>query len=168
MKNLVDARLRNVYLKPGEVFVSRTPTLVSTVLGSCVSVVIFSPEAGMGAMCHAQLPFARGNDDLRYVDKAVSYMYDRLSAISGRTKGFEVKLFGGAEGLVHRRGPELPTSIGGQNVAAAMKVIESLGLRVTASDTGGDRGRKIFFYSNSGEVLLRRLKKTIRHGSEES
>jgi len=162
VKNLVDSRLRNVYLQPGEVYISRTPALVSTVLGSCVSVVLYSPDAGIGAMCHAQLPFARGDEGLRYVDSAVTFMYGRLAAISGRPGGFEVKLFGGAEVLVPRGRHEHSASVGGQNVAAALQVIESLGLRVTASDTGGDRGRKIFFYSNSGEVFLRPVKKTIR------
>jgi chemotaxis protein CheD len=30
-------------------------------------------------------------------------------------------------------------------------------MKITASDLGGPRGRKIFFYSHTGEVLLKRL-----------
>jgi len=157
MKNLVDSRLANVYLKPGEVFVSRTPTLVSTVLGSCVSITLFDPETRMGAMCHAMLPHGTA-DELRYVDSAVGFMFDRLSALSGRSGGFEVKLFGGADVLVPSGRTNGSLSVGRQNVDAALQVIERLGLRLTSFDTGGERGRKIFFCSGTGEVFMRPVK----------
>jgi chemotaxis protein CheD len=161
MKNLVDSRLANVYLKPGEIFISRTPTLVSTVLGSCVSVTMFSPEARMGAMCHAMLP--RGTDDeLRYVDSAVSFIYGRLAALSGYSSGFEAKLFGGADVLMPKGRPDGSASVGRQNVEAALQIIERLGLRLTAFDTGGEQGRKIFFCSGTGEVYMRPVKKSFK------
>lgn len=161
MKDLVDTRLANVYLKPGEVYISRTPALVSTVLGSCVSVTLYAPDAGMGAICHALLPCGADDDGLRYVESAVLYMHNRLAAISGQGGGFEAKLFGGADLLMARGRPDEKGSVGRQNVAAALRVIERLGLRLAASDTGGDRGRKIFFYSDTGEVLLRPVRKSF-------
>lgn len=163
MKNLVDPRLANVFLKPGEVFVSRTPALVSTVLGSCVSVTLFSPMARMGAMCHALLPGgAEQQDGPRYVDSAVASMHAKLAAVSGQAGGFEAKLFGGANVLVRGAGRETGASVGSQNVAAALRVIERLGLALVAFDTGGEQGRKIFFYSGTGEVYLRPVKKGVR------
>jgi chemotaxis protein CheD len=162
MKNLVDPRLANVFLKPGEVFVSRTPALVSTVLGSCVSVTLFSPTARMGAMCHALLPGGAEQDGPRYVDSAVAFMYAKLTAVSGQAGGFEAKLFGGANVLVKGAGREAGASVGSQNVAAALRVIERLGLPLVAFDTGGEQGRKIFFYSGTGEVYLRPVKKGVR------
>ena len=160
MKNLVDSRLHNVYLKPGEVFVSRTPSLVSTVLGSCVSVTLFSRSACMGAICHAMLPSGTDQDQLRYVDSAVEYIYVQLAAISGQSGGFEAKLFGGANVLV--QGGNQQASVGGLNVEAAMRAIEQLELKLISFDTGGEQGRKIFFYSGTGEVYLRSVKKSIR------
>jgi chemotaxis protein CheD len=162
MKNLVDSRLANVYLKPGEVFVSRTPALVSTVLGSCVSVTLFSPSARMGAICHAMLPNGADHDPLRYVDSAVDYIYAQLAAISGQSGGFEAKLFGGANVLVQGANQQAAASVGCLNVEAAMRAIERLGLKLISFDTGGEQGRKIFFYSGTGEVYLRPVKKSIR------
>ena len=162
MKNLVDAQLKNVYLKPGDVYVSRTPALVSTVLGSCISVTLFSPEARVGAMCHALLPSGSIEEGFRYVDSTVAYLYDKLSAITGRSGGFEAKLFGGADVLNPGGCLNRAPSVGRQNITAAMHVIEKLGLLLSASDTSGDRGRKMFFYSNTGEVFLRQVKKTLR------
>ena len=162
MKNIVDTRLRNVYLKPGEIYVSRTPALVSTVLGSCVSVTLYSVEARIGAMCHALLPSGSLDDGFRYVDSTVEYLYDKLKIISGRSGGFEAKMFGGADVLNPVGRLSGAPSVGRQNVAVALQVIKKLGIELIASDTGGDRGRKIFFYSNTGEVFLRQVKKSIR------
>jgi len=160
MKHLADSRLANVYLKPGEVFVSPTPTLVSTVLGSCVSVTLFAPVARVGAMCHALLPMGKGPGGLRYVDSAVEFMCGKLAAVSGQPGGFDAKLFGGAAVLL--AGGEGPAaSVGGRNVAAALRVIERLGLNLVAFDTGGERGRKIFFNSCTGEVYLRPVRKSM-------
>ncbi|HEY3309884.1 MAG TPA: chemotaxis protein CheD [Desulfuromonadaceae bacterium] len=162
MKNLVDPQLQNVYLKPGEIYVSRVPALVSTVLGSCVSITLFSPESKAGAMCHALLPSGSIDEGFRYVDSTLDYMFSRLSAVSGRSSGFEAKLFGGADVLKPGGLLSGAPSVGSQNVEIALQVIKRLGMVLTASDTSGDRGRKIFFYSNTGEVFLRQVRKTIK------
>lgn len=161
MKNLIDHRLQNVYLKPGEIYVSRVPALVSTVLGSCVSITLFSPETRTGAICHALLPSGSIEEGFRYVDSTIDYMFSKLSAVTGRSSGFEAKLFGGADVL--RPGGLLSgtPSVGSQNVESALQVIKRLGVVLKASDTSGDRGRKIFFYSHTGEVFLRQIRKTI-------
>ena len=162
MKNLVDAQLNNVFLKPGDVYISRSPALVSTVLGSCISVTLYSSETRVGAMCHALLPSGSIEEGFRYVDSTVAYLYAKLCVITGRSGGFEAKLFGGADVLNPGGRLNRAPSVGRQNITAAMHVIEKLGLSLSASDTSGDRGRKIFFYSNTGEVFLRQVKKTVR------
>ena len=48
--------LARVYLKPGELHFATGPTVVSTVLGSCVSVTMFDRLSGAAAICHALLP----------------------------------------------------------------------------------------------------------------
>lgn len=162
MKNLSNDHMCNVYLKPGEVFVARRPTLVSTVLGSCVSVVLHAPRTGMGAICHAMLPGGAQDDDFRYVDKAVSYLYNRLTALCGGPDDIEAKLFGGAEVLNFGVRSERALSVGHQNVAAALHTLDMLGLKVSAADTGGVQGRKLFFYSHSGEVYVRQVRKSFQ------
>jgi len=162
MKNLFDATVCNVYLKPGEVYVARHPALVSTVLGSCVSVVLHAPRDSVGAICHAVLPGGSENDDFRYVDKAVSYLYNRLTALCGGADGIEAKLFGGADVLNSGVRKDGAPSVGNRNVEAALQVLDTLGLKVSAADTGGIRGRKLFFYSRSGEVFVRQVRKSFR------
>lgn len=159
MKDLITSHEHNIYLKPGEVVVARKPVLVSTVLGSCVAVTMFSPDRGFGAICHAMLPNASGHsEDLRYVDSALLHIY-RKAEECGATHNLVVKLFGGARVLNVGSAESTGYSVGEQNVARALEVIASLGLSVAGEDTGGLVGRKLYFCTRDGDVYLRRMRR---------
>lgn len=158
MKSLIASHTHNIYLKPGEVLVTLKPVLVSTVLGSCVAVTMFSPSRGFGAICHAMLPENSGQDnDLRYVDTALQHIYHKIVEY-GIGRDLVVKLFGGAQVLNFAGRASDRQTVGDQNVAKAEAVLASLGLDVSARDTGGARGRKLFFCTRSGDVYLRRMR----------
>lgn len=158
MKKLIESHTHNIYLKPGEVVVAQDPVLVSTVLGSCIAVTLFSPATGAGAICHAMLPDNAGRaEDLRYVDTAVLHIFSQLKR-AGTVSDLVVKLFGGARVLNVRESQPSALSVGEQNVSRAMEILDSLGLKITSSDTGGVVGRKLFFCTRSGDVYLRRMK----------
>ncbi|MBI5664673.1 MAG: hypothetical protein HZC49_06265 [Nitrospirae bacterium] len=53
-------------------------------------------------------------------------------------------------------------AIGKQNIETVLKIIKTERLSLVASDVGGTDGRKIIFNTNTGEVLLKRLKKTVQ------
>lgn len=157
MKNLIALHASNVYLKPGEVYVARKPALVSTVLGSCVAITMYSACRGFGAICHAMLPVNSGReDDLRYVDTALRFLYTKVIECGADTD-LVVKLFGGAQVLDTSGRAADRQTVGDQNVMRAEAVLASLGLNITARDTGGLRGRKLFFCTRSGDVFLRRM-----------
>ena len=160
MKSLIASHTHNVYLKPGEVLVTRTPVLVSTVLGSCVAVTMFSASRNFGAICHAMLPENTGRDnDLRYVDTALRHIYGKMVEY-GIGSDLVVKLFGGARVLNVAERSLGKQTVGDQNVAKAEEMLASLGFVVSARDTGGIRGRKLFFCTRSGDVFMRYM----RHG----
>src|SRR5438067_1584935 len=56
------------FLLPGQMFASRQPTTVTTILGSCVAVCLWSPRTGGGGMNHYLLPEGASNETnrLRY------------------------------------------------------------------------------------------------------
>jgi chemotaxis protein CheD len=159
----------NIYLKPGDIYISDKPVLVSTLLGSCVSVTMFSRRAGAGAICHGLLPTCRGKkpcecdefcgEGMRFVDCSIMRMLGWFEQ-NGVARGeIDVKVFGGSDML---SGPENSTkaTVGQQNISMAFQVIEKENLRIAASDVGGLRGRKIIFSTHTGEVLLKRLLKS--------
>lgn len=157
MKELIASHKHNIYLKPGEVVVTRTSVLVTTVLGSCVAVTMFSPSCGVGAICHAMLPDSCGRSvDLRYVDAALEHIYQKVVEY-GAGGDLVVKMFGGARVLdLGSYTPDKHT-VGELNVARTTAVLASLGLRVSSSDVGGQQGRKLVFCTRNGDVYLRRM-----------
>ena len=45
-----------VYLQPGESRLVREPSILQTLLGSCVGIAFRVPRLGLGALCHPMLP----------------------------------------------------------------------------------------------------------------
>lgn len=156
MKALKNLTIRQVYLQPGELFIDDQPALVQTILGSCVSVTMFCPRGGFGGICHAQLPDGKTDEPGRYVNGAVKLMLEQMLQLGARQEWLEVKLFGGGKVLGEPAGHRL--SIGEQNVAQAKSLLQRLNLQVIADDTGGLRGRRLFFNSGTGEVFVRKVR----------
>ncbi len=147
-----------VFLQPGELFCSRQPSVVQTILGSCVAITMFSSRLRTGAICHAMLPSGglkeRPGEDVK---GAVSAIFNKMLRHGAVVDELEVKLFGGSNVLPAVAGErESRGTIGEQNIKAALEIIELLDLSLAAFDTGGDTGRKLFFYTATGEVYVRR------------
>ena len=159
MKHIIANHTCSAFLKPGEVIVTTGPILVSTVLGSCVAITMYSSKKKIGAICHAMLANVRGQaGNLLSVDSAVRYMYRKMKEC-GCCGDLEIKIFGGAQLLGANYGVGRKT-VGEQNVMEAKHTISELGLQVSNADTGGSSGRKLFFSIMTGDVYLRKLKQT--------
>ncbi|MGE4537068.1 chemotaxis protein CheD [Desulfovibrio sp. JY] len=135
------------------------PTMAHTVLGSCVSVTFFAPRHGLAAIFHALLPRASEyrlhgieNTPYKFVDSAITAMVHRLAYRGVPLQHIECKVFGGACALFAEE-----LSVGRRNVETAFATLADLGLRVAASNVGGERGRKIVFASSTGEIFVRML-----------
>jgi len=152
-------------IQPGELYLARSPAILRTILGSCVSVTFWSARLGAGALCHGVLPHAPKiwppgfsvSDGHRYVDASIRYLAQKFDSLGARRNELEVKLFGGADVLPHlSEHPGRPT-VGALNCRSAIDVLAAEGFTVSASDLGGTRGRRIHFYTATGEVLVYRL-----------
>jgi chemotaxis protein CheD len=157
MSTLRHAHLPHVFLKPGELFLSREPAIVSTVLGSCVSITIFEPSAGLGAMCHVMLPSGSMDAGFKFVDSTLGYMVEMIDGMGIRLAMCEVKMFGGADVLLPRELEGIRLSVGQQNILEARRRLDALGIVTKSSDVGGLYGRKLFFNSHTGEVFLKKV-----------
>lgn len=148
------------YLLVAQGGVFTTPTMVQTVLGSCVSVTMFAPKYRWGGIFHALLPRRQDflgrtahGDHFRFVDSAIYALLKEFAKAGIYAADLECKVFGGASPL-HQKGAH---SAGGRNVDVAMEILEAEGLKVLASSVGGNGGRKIFFRTDSGLVLQKRF-----------
>jgi chemotaxis protein CheD len=158
MRDCIPGHQSNVFLKPGEVIISRNPILVSTILGSCIAVTMFSPSKKIGAICHAMYPGNPTDDiNVHYADSAIFFIYNKMTEYAGKAD-LIVKLFGGARVIAGGDYGKERKAIGDQNIHQAKKALAELGLPLASSDIGGIRGRKLLFSIKTGDVYLRRLK----------
>ncbi|MBF0369695.1 MAG: chemotaxis protein CheD [Magnetococcales bacterium] len=165
-------KLPAVRLDPGELFIGTRPTEVNTVLGSCVSVTIFHPRSRQGAINHGRRPeqtCAQPNTGLKvcrelgdYVDGSLEFMLAWFDRNGVSRKELEVKLFGGGMMFNLEKGKQSNIiSVGKRNVDVAMQFIRKNHLHLTSSDVGGPWGRVIVFNTATGEVKLKRVRKTV-------
>lgn len=148
-----------VKLLPGEYFIARDQRLLCTVLGSCVAACIRDPVAGVAGMNHFLLPMA-GRDEFassaRYGVHAMELLINGLLKRGGRRDRLEVKLFGGGNLMRSRT----VNNVGHANAQFALDFMTQEGLSVASQDLFGDQPRKIWYFPDSGKVLLRRLTTT--------
>lgn len=167
--------LPTYYLKPGEFCFVPEPSLILTVLGSCVMVTMKCRRLGAGAACHPVLPVCPAADSCRkekcpqknkYVDCVIPEMIRRFQELGCRMAEVEVKLFGGSN-MFFRSSPQREhLQVGSKNVSMARKKLADAGLELKSFDVGGFQGRKIYFDTDSGDVWVKRFRGKLA-GSEE-
>jgi chemotaxis protein CheD len=156
----------DVYLKPGEIYISDKPAVVKTVLGSCISVTMFNARLRIGAICHGLLPECNEMngcncaciEGFRYVDCSIRRMLEELHSLGIVNDEIEIKMFGGADMFKTIGDKTRAINVGEKNIRTALKVLGESNLRLAASDTGGSKGRQIVFIPNTGEVFVKRLR----------
>lgn len=152
-------------LKPSELVICRDAREITTVLGSCVAITMFNSRLGLAAMCHAMLPCPatdkRSGNTLstpfKYLSEALPAMMVAFHRAGVSPSEIEVKMFGGGQVLGRRLEASNPQSIGPANIRMARELLQELQLTVKAANVGGNRGRKIVFNTETGEVFHKYL-----------
>jgi chemotaxis protein CheD len=147
------AEKRRHYLHTGHLLVSSEPAVMITVVGSCIAVCLWDERLEIGGMNHFLLPhrIAAHHPAFRFGTLATTELVDRLVALGSRPKDLRAKVFGGASMLV----PGVTGAIGAKNTEVAAQVLSERQIAVVANSTGGNRGRKIVFHTDTGETLVR-------------
>lgn len=149
-----------ITIHPGEYHASDEDIIISTVLGSCVSVSFWDARLLQGGINHFMLPGDLDNPDVaksqnaKYGMYAIELLYNQLMKMGSRKTDVVAKVFGGASVLKLSSGP---TKIPKGNVDFALTYLKGEGIPVAANDTGGILPRKIFFFVKTGKVLLKRI-----------
>jgi chemotaxis protein CheD len=144
---------------PGEFFVSRTPMVVYTVLGSCISACIRDPVAQVGGMNHFMLPEPKetGHDSwgesTRYGSYAMESLINEILKRGGVKSRLEVKLFGA--GKIY----DGNIDVGSRNAEWVMAFLKTEGLQADKVDLGDVFPRKIYYFTDSGRVLVKKIER---------
>jgi chemotaxis protein CheD len=156
--------LSNTMLKPmvnihiGGCFASEEPTVVTTVLGSCISACIYDAGRGIGGMNHIMLPgkadLKNYNNPARFGVNAMELLINRLMKLGAGRYDLRAKVFGGAQ-VISRLTPE--NQLGLRNAEFVIDYLENENIKIVNSNVGGSDSRKIFFHTDTGDVFLKRL-----------
>jgi len=144
------------YLYPGGIFVDERPHVVTTVLGSCVSICLWDQLRRLGGINHYMLPLRNGEGlaSPKYGNVATPRLIERMRLLGSRPQDLVAKVFGGAS--MWQNVTDQP-GVGAKNIEQAFRLLDEQGIRVIGQDVGGETGRKIIFNTESGVVLLRRV-----------
>lgn len=147
-------------LTPGEYYVSQDLEVISSVLGSCISVCIFDVTNKIGGMNHFMLPDQIDPDNLLYTETgrygiyAMELLIGDLVKMGADRKYLKAKIFGGSNVLNFRN---TEGNIPDSNIQFTKKFLEMEQIPLLTMDVGGSVGRKILFFTDTGTVLLKKL-----------
>ena len=138
----------------------RLPSVLVTVLGSCVAACIQDRTAGIGGMNHFMLPDdgadagQPASDSMRYGAYAMEVLINELIKAGGRRERFEAKVFGGGAVLAGMT----TMNIGDRNSEFVRRYLALEKIRIVAEDLQGNHPRKVAFMPRTGQVMVKKLR----------
>lgn len=144
---MADEKIVNVI--QGEYAVSCDPTCVmTTVLGSCISICLHDAEAAIGGMNHFLLPKRSGEagNNERFGAYSMELLINALLKEGAAKSRMVAKIFGGASMTSFKQG------IGEKNIEFAHEFLSDEAIPIIAESCGGFEARKVRFFPVSGKA----------------
>jgi chemotaxis protein CheD len=163
-----------IFLNPGDVVFTNEPMKLWTVLGSCVSIIIYHPASRFTGMTHAQLPKynlcngkchescpivcdnKNSDNSNRFVNCSLIHIISLFEEKNIPKNELKVMLFGGSS-MMKFSGER----IGNQNIIAAKKLLNYFDVPIAEENIAGEQGRTIEFDIESGSSNVRIQKRYV-------
>lgn len=138
-----------------DIKIGKAPQTIKTNLGSCIAVCLYDAEKKIGGMLHLMLAHSKCASEKtslkkeKYADTGIAEMLSRLKKTYGLDANkFTAKIFGGAKVL-----KTVMHNIGEENAVAVREILKECGIKITASQVGGEKGYRVFFDLETGKVI---------------
>lgn len=176
-KDIVD-----VFLQPGDYHFGHGNTRIRTILGSCVSIIMWHPKLKIGGMCHYMLPkrasanwaqkknnvaITKGRHnaileqlDGRYADEAMRYFLHDIQQTNTVLSDYHVWLIGGGNMFPTHKN-HLVVDVGGRNITVAHELAKKYHLRIVAEHLGGYGHRQVAFTLWDGKVWTKQFEQQL-------
>lgn len=157
-----------IHVGMAELVVARNPaTLVTLGLGSCIGLVVYDQMLHIAGMVHIMLPESREAKDIpkpgKFADTAVPLLLAELDKHGANKSQLRAKMAGGAQMFTIPGKDSAVFAVGARNTEATAKMLAKFGIRVVASDTGGNKGRSVEFSVETFKMVV----KTLGSGTKE-
>ncbi len=147
--------------------VTSAPNVLSTLgLGSCIGICLYDPVTKVSGLAHIMLPSSKtikNNSNIaKFADTGIDDLLKKMEALGASKRRLVGKIAGGAQMFSFSSGSDT-MRIGERNAEAVREILRAYRIPIQADETGGNYGRTIEFYADSGKLLI----KTIGHGTKE-
>ncbi len=149
---------------PGELYLTESPVIISTTLGSCIAACIWDDKCGVGGMNHFMLPLtdkeahevdwgSRGlaSDATRYGNFAMEHLINLIFKCGGRKEDLKAKVFGGGKVLKNM------SDVGERNISFVLDYLSRENIEVVSTDIGEVHPRKVLFEPLTGRAFVKKL-----------
>ncbi len=144
--------LKEYFINPGELIFSKHPVVIKTILGSCVSVVLFDKVNHYGGLCHFLLPESPdGSVSTKFGNVAVKTLINKFYQAGSKTQFLEASVIGGAFIIFDEK--EI-FFIGDRNSDMADKILKKNQIRIKSMNIGGEYGRKLVYNTYTNKMLV--------------
>ena len=155
-------QLEAIKILPGQCYAARRDVMIVTVLGSCVSACLWDASACVGGMNHFMLPRQDENQSNGVVDRPARYgvyamevLINQMLKLGAQKSQVQAKIFGGAnvtQGFT-------TFNVGGRNCDFVQSYLCQEGITIVSRDLLDACPRKVYFFTASGRVLVKRLRR---------
>jgi chemotaxis protein CheD len=168
MKTETLGRFKHVTLKPGELFASREPVTISTLLGSCVAACLYDPVHKVVGMNHFLLSSRSYSRDLpnfrseagRYGIHAMELLINEIMRMGAERQRICAKMFGGATILQRTGSVGNFFCVGEVNRRFIREFLADERIPIIAQELGGEKGRVIHFSNGDYAVYIRKVERS--------
>lgn len=156
----------DIFLNPGDLYFGGPNVRVRTLLGSCVSIVLWHPKLHIGGMCHYLL-VTKGDKNSavlpqgKYGEDAFQFLLTSVKSHHAPISEYEAKVFGGSnmfskneKTLIDPMNESNSKLVGVRNIEFANEILKKHSIKIVSENTGGVTHRKVFFTIWDGEVWL--------------
>ncbi len=143
----------------GEFAITRDSSHValSTILGSCVALMLYDGKTKIKAMNHFVLPASSSKTDCyRFGLYSIESMFNEMLKLGVKKEHVVAKIAGGAN-VLH----SVSSNTGLKNVNFAREFCKSENIRITAENTLGEHGREVLLIHNF-QTYIRKIGSRMR------
>ncbi|OHD65379.1 MAG: hypothetical protein A2176_15595 [Spirochaetes bacterium RBG_13_51_14] len=135
---------------------SSSPSVLRTILGSCVGICLYDRVKKIGGMAHILLPVNQkvGSSPEKYANTAIPMLVKMLLHEGAKIEYLSAKITGGAS--MFKIGSNISLGqIGIRNIEQTKQELQKLGIAILVEDVGGNQGRVIDFYLEDGRMKVK-------------
>ena len=134
--------------------------VISTLLGSCVSVCLHDPKAKVSGMNHFMLPGKISSEELlvsedaRYGIYSMEVLINEMLKRGAEKPRIKAKVFGGGKVL---NNTSSMGNVSKANIEFTQTFLKMENIPVISNDVGKNVGRKLFFYPETFTIYVKKI-----------